>query len=312
MGCGLASHPFQSAKAGVGVNKTLEKHSPFLMTVPAILILILVSAVPLVYVLAISFTNSTMAKPFQAFVGFANFKNAFHDEIFGISILNTLVFALSTTCITIVLGFILAFALQQEKRMSGIFRTVALLPLFTPPVAVAMIWRLIYDPNAGLLNYYMFKLGLSRHVIAFLGDPKLAMSSIILADVWQWTPFCFLLLFAALQALPREPYEAAAVDGTTSWQVFRRLTLPMVLPNLIVVFTFRLIISFKVFDLVYMLTLGGPGNATQVTSFYIYRLAFRMFNTGYGGAISILMLLFISVFTTLLTTGRTLIMKGKE
>jgi multiple sugar transport system permease protein len=282
------------------------------MTVPAILILILVSLIPLIYVLAISFTNSTMSKPFQEFVGFANFKAAFHDEVLGISLVNTLIFAISTTVISTLLGFILAFSLQQEKRLSGIFRTLALLPLFTPPVAVAMIWRLIYNPNSGMINHYLNKFGIYHGYIAFIGDPKLALPSIIFADVWQWTPFCFLLIFAALQSLPREPFEAAAVDGTTPGQVFRKLTLPMVAPALIVVFMFRMIIAFKVFDLVYMLTMGGPGNSTQVASFYIYRIGFQMFRTGYGGAVSILMLLFISIFTTLLTTGRSAIMKGQE
>jgi multiple sugar transport system permease protein len=282
------------------------------MTVPAILILIIVSLIPLIYVLAISFTNSSMSKPFQAFVGFANFRAAFHDEVFGLSLVNTLVFALTTTILETLLGFILAFVLQQERFLSKIFRTLALLPLFTPPVGVAMIWRLIYSPNSGMINYYLMKLGLSHGFIAFLGDKNLALPSIIGADIWQWTPFCFLLLFAALQSLPREPFEAAAVDGTTPWQVFRKLTLPMVAPALIVVFLFRMIISFKIFDLIYMLTMGGPGNSTQVASFYIYRVGFQMFNTGYGGALSILMLLFISLFTTLLTTGRNMIMKGQE
>jgi len=284
------------------------------MTVPAILILIVVSLIPLVYVLALSFTKSSMTKPLQEFVGFGNYRAAFHDEVLGISVRNTLVFAITTTVLETVLGFILALALQKERLLSKIFRTLALLPLFTPPVGVAMIWRLIYNPESGMINHYLMKVGLSRGFIAFLGDKKLALPSIIGADVWQWTPFCFLLLFAALQSLPREPFEAAAVDGTTPWQVFRKLTLPMVAPALIVVFLFRMIISFKVFDLVFMLTMGGPGNSTQVASFYIYRVGFKMFNTGYGAALSVLILLLISLFTTPLTIGRDLFMKriGQE
>ena len=294
------------------MNTRLERHSPFLMTAPAILVLILISLVPLIYVLGISFTNSTIAKPFQDLIWFENFKHAFRDEVFGTSLLNTLVFALIVTIVETSLGFLFAFVLQKERILSGIFRTLALLPLFTPPVAVAMIWRLIYDPNSGMLNYYLTRSGLFSHLIPFLGDPRLAMPAIMCADIWQWTPFCFLLSFAALQSLPREPYEAAAVDGTSPWQVFTGLTLPMVAPNLIVVFLFRLIISLKVFDLVYMLTYGGPGNSTQVASFYIYRVGFKQFQTGYAGSLSILMLIFISVLTTLLTTGRNLIMKRQE
>jgi multiple sugar transport system permease protein len=274
------------------------------MATPTILILIVVSLIPLVYVLVLAFTKSSMTKPLQEFVGLGNFRAAFHDEVLGISLVNTLVFALSTTILETLLGFAMALALHKERRLSKIFRTLALLPLFTPPVGVAMIWRLIYNPNSGMINHYLMKLGLSHHFIAFLGDKDLALPSIIFADVWQWTPFCFLLLFAAIQSLPREPFEAAAVDGTTPWQVFRKLTLPMVAPALIVVFLFRMIIAFKVFDLVFMLTMGGPGNSTQVASFYIYKVGFKMFNTGYGAALSLLILLLITLFTTPLTVGR--------
>jgi len=282
------------------------------MVLPVFLILLIISLVPLAYMLGISLTNSTITKPFQGFVWFENYRKAFTDEVFGASLVNTLLFASVVTSVQTVLGFILAYVLHKEQSFSKPFRTIALLPLFTPPVAVAMIWRLILDPNSGMINYYMKTLGIFRDLVAFLGDPNLAMPSIMLADTWQWTPFCFLLCFAALQSLPHEPYEAAAVDGTTAVQVFWRLTLPMVAPNLIVIFLFRFLIALKVFDLVYILTFGGPGSATQVASFYVYRVGFKMFQTGYAASLSILMLLLISLLATLLTTGRNLIMKGQE
>ena len=182
----------------------------------------------------------------------------------------------------------------------------------TPPVAIAMIWRLIYDPNQGLLNYYLLKWGLSSAPVAFLGERTLAFPAIMLADIWQWTPFCFLLCLAALQSLPRDPYEAAMVDGASAWYVFRRLTLPMVAPQIIVIFLFRFLIALKVFDLIYMLTFGGPGNTTQVASFYIYRVSFKQFQTGYGGALSILVLILISILATLLTKGREFLLSKVE
>jgi len=232
--------------------------------------------------------------------------------VLGTSLQNTLLFAFVVTSIETFLGFLLAYIMRFEKKLGQFFRTLVLLPLFTPPVAIAMIWRLIYDPNQGMLNYYLQQWGISTSPIAFLGQTKLALPSIMLADIWQWTPFCFLLCMSALQALPKEPFEAAGVDGASESYIFRRLTLPMVAPNVMVIFLFRFLISMKVFDLVYMLTFGGPGNSTQVASFYIYRVAFKQFQTGYGGALSILVLILISVLATLLTKGRELVLKRME
>lgn len=294
------------------MNTLLEKQTPRLMVLPTFLILLVISLVPLIYVLGISFTDSTIAKPFHDFIWFENYKKALADEIFGRSILNTFIFAFVVTSIQTFLGFILALAMQRESRLSGLFRTLALLPLYTPPVAIAMIWRLIYDPNAGLINHYLLKLGWSARPIAFLGDKFFAFPSIMFADIWQWTPFCFLLCLAALKSLPKDPYEAAMVDGASVWYVFKRLTLPMVAPQIIVVFLFRLLIAFKVFDLVYMLTFGGPGNATQVASFYIYRVGFKQFQTGYAGALSILVLITVSVLALFLTKARDILLERAE
>lgn len=294
------------------MNATIEKYTPKLMVLPTFIILLIISLVPLIYVLGISFTDSTISKPFNDFIWFENYKKALTDEVFGDSLVNTLVFAFVVTTIQTFLGFVLAFAMQRERKLSGVLRTLALLPLFTPPVAIAMIWRLIYDPNQGMLNYYLIKWGLVNAPVAFLGDKTLAFPSIMLADIWQWTPFCFLLCLAALQSLPRDPYEAAMVDGASAWYVFKRLTLPMVAPQVIVIFLFRFLIALKVFDLIYMLTFGGPGNTTQVASFYIYRVSFKQFQTGYGGALSILVLILISVLATLLTKGRELLLKRVE
>jgi multiple sugar transport system permease protein len=291
---------------------TLEKYTPKLMVLPTFLILLVISLVPLIYTLGISFTNSTISRPFNDFIWFENYKRAFTDEVFGQSIINTLMFAFLVTTIQTVLGFVLAFAMQHERKLGGLFRTLALLPLFTPPVAIAMIWRLIYDPNQGMLNHYLVEWGLSSSPIAFLGERTLAFPSIMFADIWQWTPFCFLLCLAALQSLPKEPYEAARVDGASAWYVFRRLTLPMVAPQIIVIFLFRFLIALKVFDLIYMLTFGGPGNTTQVASFYIYRVGFKQFTTGYAGALSILVLILISILATLLTKGREALLKKIE
>lgn len=291
----------------------IEKNTPTLMIVPIILMMLVVTITPLIYVFGISLTDSTIARAFQNFIGFANYKQAFQDNIFKQSIFNTLWFAFAVSAIEIFFGFTLAFIVIKikSKGTAILLSTLSLLPLFTPPVATAMIWKLIYDPNSGLINHYMYKWGIFQRVVAFLGENNLAMPAIMFTDIWQWTPFCFLLCLSVFQLLPKEPYEAADVDGASPWQVFRRLTLPMVLPNVIIIFLFKFLIALKVFDLVYMLTYGGPGIRTQVTSFYIYRVVFKMFKTGYGGALSIIVLLTISVVAMLITTIHKKTLKGE-
>jgi multiple sugar transport system permease protein len=281
------------------------------MTIP-MLVVIVVFLMFLVYVVGLSVTNSTLAKPFNDFVGFANYTKAFKDELFGKSVSLMLIFAFTVTIIETLLGFLFALALHSEVRAGRYLRTLALLPLFTPPVAVGMIWKLVYDPGSGFLNHYLLKWGIIQDPIGFMGHPVWAMPGVMAADIWQWTPFCFLLCLAAFQSLPYEPYEAASVDGASGWQVFRRLTLPLVLPSVIITFLFRLLIALKVFDLVFMLTYGGPGNSTQVSSFYIYKIAFTTFKTGYGAAMTVLVFLLISVIATVLTLGRQIYMNRKK
>jgi multiple sugar transport system permease protein len=281
------------------------------MVLPMLLVMVVFIGF-LVYVVALSLTNSTLAKPFQGFIGFANYTKALRDRAFGTSVSNTLLFAFVVTTVETLLGFFFALVLHREIRAGRYLRTLALLPLFTPPVAVAMIWKLIYDPGSGLLNYYLMKIGITQEPIAFLGQRNLAMPALMVADVWQWMPFCFLLCLAALQTLPHDPYEAAAVDGASEWQVLRRLTIPMAMPAVIVTFLFRFLIALKVFDLVFMLTYGGPGTSTEVASFYIYRIGFTQFKTGYAAAMTVLVFLLVSVLATGLTMGRELYMKRSE
>ncbi len=289
----------------------IDRHSPFIMILPMLFIIVVFLSF-LVYVVGLSVTNSTISRPFNGFIGFENYARAFADEAFGTSIVNMLIFAFGVTAVETLLGFVFASVLYTEVRAGRYLRTLALLPLFTPPVAVGMIWKLIYDPGSGLLNYYLLKFHVISAPIAYLGNSTFAMPSLMVADIWQWTPFCFLLCLAAFQSLPYDPYEAAAVDGASSWQIFRRLTLPLVLPSLVITFLFRLLIALKVFDLVFMLTYGGPGDSTNVASFDIYKVGFTMFKTGYAASMTVLVFLVISVIATALTIGRQIFMnRGK-
>jgi multiple sugar transport system permease protein len=279
--------------------------SNFLLALPVITVLIIFSIYPLIYMFALSLTDSRLARPFQEFVWLDNFRRAIEDQLFQTSIVNTLIYGFSAAIIQLIVGFTLALFFYRSMKTGKYLRTLALFPFITPPVAVAMIWRLIYEPNAGLINYYLRQIGINpADPIAWLGNPDLALFSLILVDVWQWTPFVFILALAALQALPAEPYEASAVDGASPIQSFFYLTLPMVAPALTVIFIIRVIGAFKIFDQVYLLTFGGPGSSTQVASFYIYRVGFQQFDTGYAAALTILLLIVLTIVVTLLTQFR--------
>lgn len=271
------------------------------MALPTLILLFIFSLYPFFYLLGLSLTNSTLARPFQEFIGFANYQRALRDATFSTSLENTLVFAFVTTGLQMLLGFSLALFFYRSVRSGRYLRTLALFPFIAPPVAVAMIWRLIYNPTAGLLNHYLRQFGLTNAPIAFLGDANYALLSLIAIDVWQWTPFVFLLALAALQSLPGDVYEAAAVDGASALQAFRHITLPLISPALIVILMIRLIGAFKVFDMVYMLTGGGPHTATQVATHYIYRTAFSRFQIGYAASLTILLLIGLVVIVTALT-----------
>lgn len=280
-----------------------EKRSSMLMALPTLIALVIFSLFPFFYIIGLSLTESTLARPLQDFIWLANYKRTILDEIFRTSITNTIYFAFTVTIIETILGFILALFFW-DIRGGRYWRTLALLPFIAPPVAVAMIWRLIYDPVSGLLNYYLMQFGLIERAISFLGNPKLAMLSIMTVDVWQWTPFIFLLSLAALQSLPLEPYEAAAVDGANAWQTFHHLTMPMIAPALLAIAIIRMIGAFKIFDLVYILTYGGPGSSTQVASFYIYKVGFTQFKTSYASALTVVLLIVLVIIVTLLTIFR--------
>ncbi|MBS7649707.1 sugar ABC transporter permease, partial [Candidatus Bathyarchaeota archaeon] len=186
--------------------------------------------------------------------------------------MQTLKFVSIAVALEFTLGFILALILNQDIRGGRIYRFICILPMMLMPTIIGFIWKFLYHGDIGLINYVLSFLGIQRR--PWLGNADTAMYAIILTDVWQWTPFCFLVLLAGLQSLPIEPFEAAKIDGASRWLIFKNITIPLLKPSIIVALLFRTIDSFKIFDLIYVMTHGGPGNATMVMSLYIYRWAF--------------------------------------
>lgn len=278
----------------------LRPYRHLLWLAPAVLYLLAFSIYPLIYSLQVAFTTTT-AGP----VGFtlANFTRLLHDRLFFTSLGQTAVYLIAALGVEFFLGLGLALLVDWGLR-AGIplvkpLRPLLLIPMLLPPVVVAVIWRLIYNPDFGVLNGTLRSAGVNTSSLTWIAGENSAMLSVILVDVWQWTPFMFLLLLAGLQALPTEPFEAAVVDGASTWDTFRLVTLPMLRPAILVALLLRVMDLLRVFDHIFILTQGGPGFATETASLFIYRTAFRFYDFGYAAVLSFVVL----VFTTLLARG---------
>lgn len=270
---------------------------PRLMVLPMVVGLLAFAVYPVLYLTALSFSKSLLGKPFQAWVGLANYGKAAHDQTFLWSLARSAAFALPVTLAELVAGVTVALLLQSSLRRGHVVRTLLLLPLMTPPIMVAVAWRLILSPVGGLLNTILTRTGLADQPVSVLGSATWAMPAIGLADAWQWTPFVVLLTYAALQTQSEEVRHAALVDGASEWRAFWSVTLPLLLPALAAIGLLRMIGAFKLFDLVYALTQGGPGFSTTVGSYLIYRTGFEKFDVGYAAALTMLFGLFVGVVT---------------
>jgi multiple sugar transport system permease protein len=276
-------------------------------SLPSIAVLTAVLIVPLVYSLVSSLFRWSIARPFlgSAFVALGNYAEALSDPAFLRAMLNTFVFTISAVTLEIALGLAIAHLFVGRFRGKAFFETILFLPVVLTPVAVGVIWRILLQTDVGFVCYLLTLL--SGRAATILSDPVAAFLALITIDVWQTTPFTFVMFLAGLQSLPRDPYEAAYLEGANWHQRLRFLTLPLLKPVLLVVVMIRVMDAFRIFDTVYILTGGGPGNATETVSTFAYRVAFQYFNTGYASALSYLTL----VLTAALTFGATLFFRTR-
>jgi len=269
----------------------------FFFIMPAVIWVLLFTIFPLLYALYTSFFSFRFGRINQ-FVGFANYVRLFTDSNLHNGLRVTLTFVLVTVAIQMLLGFSLALLLNREMRGKSILRAIMVLPLFATPVAVGYLSITLFYEINGPINELLRALGGTG--IPWLSNPFWALVAVIIIDIWQWTPFVFLVSLAALQSLPADLYEAAEVDGASGWQSFRSITLPLMTPILWLILLLRLVEAFKVFDIPTSLTLGGPGRATEVYSLFTYRTALRFFDHGYAAAQGFLLLFIVSLIVALL------------
>ena len=261
-----------------------------LMLMPATILLVGLTLFPFVVSFILSFTDYSLLRPGQTkFIFLDNYIELMKTDEFWIALRVTIVFTVLAVFIQVVLGVVFATLLHNENTNVSLLRTLYLLPLAITPIAATFTFRLMFNPSLGVLNYFMKLLGLEPQ--AWLASPNTAMLSLIIVDTWQWTPFILLICLGGLASLPSEPFEAAKVDGASSWQIFTKITVPMLYPFIGLALLFRSIDAFKTFDIIYVLTSGGPGILTRTLNLYAFKHGIEYLSMGYAGSIAIVMLI---------------------
>jgi multiple sugar transport system permease protein len=270
--------------------RSMRERQVWLWVAPALLVLMLLSIYPMFHALQMSVTSE------EGGFTLTHFLRMSQDRFFGAALLNTVIYVGVALIVELALGLGLALLVDSLGFGRGFFRAAFLIPMILPPVVVAVIWRLIFNPQFGVLNGLLKSVGVDTTHLTWTSGKTIALASVIAVDVWEWTPFMFLLISAGLQSVPQDPIEAARVDGASSWRVFRDIVLPCLKPVLFLAVLLRAMDLVRIFDQIWILTQGGPGNSTETVSLYIYRTAFRFFNFGYAAAMSMLGLVLAMIF----------------
>lgn len=274
---------------------TGDRSIKYLLLLPVLAWITTFTIYPLIYAVRISLYKETLSG--VRFVGLANFARIFSDSRFWNDLQVTFIFVGSTVAIELLIGFGLALLLNKDLKGKRFFQILFTIPLFACPVAISYIGLILFNEEDGIINFALNRV-LHFGKVSWLSDPSIALLTCVLLSSWQWISFVFLVLTAGLQSLPREPLEAAVVDGATSWQAFKYVTLPLLKPVLVTTLLFKLVYSFKVFDIPFNLTEGGPGTSTEVYSIFIFRTGLKYLDTGYASALSILFLVIVLLICT--------------
>jgi multiple sugar transport system permease protein len=274
----------------------LGRTFPWWSLVPALVLMAVLTLYPILNLARMSVSTIEFAegRGIWAFTPGRNLELLLSDRVLRHAIVNTAIFLVVSVAAETVLGLGLALLVGKVARGKGLVRTLMILPILVPPVAVGSMWKLMYNYDFGILNQIAVGVGLEP--VNWLGSTSVALLSVIIVDIWHWVPFVFLILFAAVEGLPVEVYEAARIDGATGWQTFRHITLPLLTPALAVAVIFRGILAFKAFDEVFLLTSGGPGTSTELISLHIYKVFFEQNQLGYGALLSLTVIAAIVAF----------------
>jgi ABC-type sugar transport system permease subunit len=288
----------------------LWRPGPLVLLVPALASIGAVSVYPVLLGLWLSFRDTTLASPTDTFVGFSNYLQLFSDGQFWNAWIHTIQFTAASTLLETSIGLMIALVLSERFRGRGIVRAAMLVPWAIPTVVTSKMFGWLFDGQHGLVNYLLRSVGLIQHNVDWYGSPDFALTTIIIADVWKTTPFMALLLLAGLQTIPDSLAEASVIDGANAWQQFWYVKLPLLAPSLLIASMFRALDAFRIFDLVYVLTGGGPADSTEVLSTLTYKDLFSALQFGYGSALATIM--FVTEIMIAVIFGVVLLRKMRE
>jgi multiple sugar transport system permease protein len=270
-----------------GVTRFLDRYFRELSLAPAAVLLLLLTIYPIanLFAMAVSTIEFKQAQEIWSFTPRRNFDQFLKDEVFRIAVWNTFKFATASVIIEVALGLALAILVSSIQSFKGVIRTLLIVPILMPPVAIGSMWKLMYSFDFGVLNQIVTGAGFAP--VNWTGSTALALWSVVLVDVWHWTPFVFLILFAAAEGLSRDIIDAARIDGARNWPLVLEIIIPLMMPAIVVALLFRAIFAFKVFDQIFLLTSGGPGTSTEVVSLHLYKVFFQQNDLGYGAVLSL-------------------------
>lgn len=294
------------------MNKS-EKAFYYSFLAPCLIFLLVVAIFPLIFAVVLSLQQYDLTNlASNRFVGLNNYLSMLTDKNFWSSLGRSIYFTVLSVGISFILGFILALILNRKDIIgNNFFRSIYLIPMILAPMVIGATFRYMLNTDFGIINFLLSKVGLPK--ISFLGNSAWALNSIIIVDIWQWTPFMVLVLLAGLESLPNEPYEAAQIDGANFWQELKYITLPFLNPVITIAILIRTMDAFRDFDKIFMMTSGGPGSSSETLSYYVWKIGFQWFQMGQGSAWGIFMLYFVIFISWLyLKTLGKQILKGEE
>ncbi len=262
----------------------------FLFIVPALLVIFAVIIFPWLFTVWMSAFDWRIGSTPQ-FVGWENYKGLLTNQRFLESVVRTFYFTALAVIVPLILGTIAALIFHRQFPFRGVLRGLFIMPMMATPVAVALVWTMMFHPQQGVLNYLLSLVGLPKSLWVY--SPQLVIPSLVLVEVWHWTPLVMLIVLGGLAALPTEPYESAKLDGASEWQLFRYITLPLVAPFLLVAAVIRTIDALKTFDTIYVITSGGPGTASETINLYLYLQAFAFYNIGNASAVVVIFFIIV-------------------
>jgi multiple sugar transport system permease protein len=264
---------------------------------PALIVVLAVIIFPWLFTIWMSLNEWKVGAP-TTFVGLANYMRLPTDPRFVESVWHTTVYTVLSVVLPLLLGTFAAVVFHTKFPLRGLLRGLFIMPMMATPVAIALVWTMMFHPQLGVLNYLLSLVGLPAQLWVF--HPATVIPSLVLVETWQWTPLVMLIVLGGLSAIPAEPYESAMIDGASFWQMFRFITLPLITPFIFIAAMIRMIDAVKSFDIIFAITQGGPGSASETINLYLYSVAFIYYDVGYGSAIAVIFFVLIVALASVL------------